>query len=156
MGNMGTRLMPFYDRVMDRLILTDDGCLEFQGSRTPFGYGKIKPRKGSPLTAHRVVYEHVTGTTLTDGEIIMHTCDNPPCCNILHLRKGTKADNTADMVAKERTSHGESHWNHKLTEDQIREIRTDTRSQRELGKVYGVAHSSIWKIKNKVQWKEVQ
>lgn len=83
----------------------------------------------------------------------MHTCDNPPCCNPAHLRLGTIADNTADMVAKGRQARtsGEAHWsrhqpdrvvrgerhyaygkpgrrgldhpNGRLTDDQVREIR---------------------------------
>ena len=34
---------------------------------------------------------------------VMHTCDNPPCINISHLKLGTHAENMADMKAKGRT-----------------------------------------------------
>lgn len=36
------------------------------------------------------------------GMIVMHTCDNPPCCNPSHLVLGTQAENLADMRAKGR------------------------------------------------------
>ena len=146
---------PPYERVTRRLKLSKEGCLEFQGSRTNYGYGKVSsPGGGAPLTAHRVVYEHDVGG-LQEDEIVLHTCDNPSCCNPQHLRKGTKADNTADMVSKKRHQYGEARWNHKLTEDQVREIRKDSRSGRELGRAYGVSRSQIYRVKNRQRWKEV-
>jgi hypothetical protein len=36
--------------------------------------------------------------------VIMHTCDNPHCCNPRHLRAGSYADNIQDMYAKGRNS----------------------------------------------------
>ena len=38
--------------------------------------------------------------------VVMHTCDNPACCNPLHLRLGTTADNVADKWAKGRGKGG--------------------------------------------------
>jgi DNA-directed RNA polymerase specialized sigma subunit len=35
-------------------------------------------------------------------DVILHSCDNPPCCNPRHLIKGTQADNIEDMVTKAR------------------------------------------------------
>ncbi len=33
----------------------------------------------------------------------MHSCDNPRCVNVEHLRLGTQIENIADMVTKGRT-----------------------------------------------------
>lgn len=75
-------------------------CWEWQGNTTGSGYGVVI-RDGRRRVAHRAVYEEFVHE-IFDDEIVMHTCDNPPCCNPMHLRLGTQADNMADMVAKGR------------------------------------------------------
>lgn len=76
-----------------------DGCLVFQGARDRAGYGRVQV----PPTAlaHRVVYEHHHGP-LPSEVLVLHSCDNPPCVNIDHLRPGTHAENAQDKVERGR------------------------------------------------------
>lgn len=74
------------------------------GGLSPSGYGRIKVA-GKYLRVHRVAYELFVGP-IPAGLIVMHTCDNPPCCNPAHLKPGTNAENSADMVAKGRQRNG--------------------------------------------------
>lgn len=87
------------DRLWARVDKTGD-CWVWQGARTPWGYGVIYTGKGNART-HRVAFE-LTNGPIPPGLIVMHTCDNPPCCRPDHLKLGTHRDNTLDMVAKAR------------------------------------------------------
>lgn len=85
----------------------DRGYLEFQGFRIPNkGYGMVgvKPRPGrksSNETTHRVVYRGLRGP-IPEGWDVCHTCDNPPCCNPLHLFAAPRLVNLIDMRNKGR------------------------------------------------------
>ena len=43
---------------------------------------------------------------IPDGAVVMHMCDNPPCCNPDHLRLGTIEYNNTDCVEKKRNRFG--------------------------------------------------
>lgn len=75
------------------------------------GYGRFQrgDHAWNKKFAHRVAFDLFHGVT-TKGDnlscVIMHTCDNPPCCNPRHLRLGTAKDNSQDAVRKGRHAHG--------------------------------------------------
>lgn len=74
------------------------GCHEWAGAKTKAGYGVFTVADVTVL-AHRLAYRMNGGES---AEVVMHTCDNPSCCNPDHLVGGTYADNMADMDAKGR------------------------------------------------------
>jgi hypothetical protein len=76
-----------------------NGCWEYQGPRRKDGYGFYN--WGNDKLAHRIAYRLACGE-IPKGMVVMHTCDNPPCCNPAHLKLGTKGDNNRDMFAKQR------------------------------------------------------
>lgn len=79
-----------------------DACWAFVGSHTKKGYGQFSqgPRGGRVRwMTHRAAYYSVHGAL---PPVVMHTCDNPGCCNPMHLVGGTQAENLADMWAKGR------------------------------------------------------
>lgn len=83
------------------------GCWEWTGCRNKQGYGVVciaikKVPTGIP--APRIQWMHHHGE-LQKGDVIMHTCDNPPCINPTHLLRGTQADNMKDMRAKRRENY---------------------------------------------------
>jgi hypothetical protein len=82
-------------------LRTEDACWPWPGTRNTAGYGVVS-WLGWPFMAHRIAFELANGP-LEDGEIICHRCDNPPCCNPLHLYAGTHKDNARDRW--ERTGH---------------------------------------------------
>jgi hypothetical protein len=79
-------------------------CWTYSGATRPGqggrGYGQIgSGRKIIPT--HRLAYELEYGP-IPEGLVIMHKCDNPPCCRPDHLQAGTQAENNWDKIKKGR------------------------------------------------------
>lgn len=92
--------------------------------RDDYGYGDLNVN-GRHLKAHRLSWEFHFGQ-IPDGLKVLHTCDNPPCCNPGHHFTGTDADNSADMMSKGRWNgpRGAQHHKSKICETQVHEIRS--------------------------------
>lgn len=88
--------------------------------------------------------------------VVMHKCDNPSCVNPQHLGVGTSKENTRDAVRKGRMSHGEEHYSAKLTEEQVRQIRTNSMGRNEASRHFGVSWKMITKIRQGVSWRLAQ
>lgn len=86
---------------------------------------------------------------------MLHRCDNPPCCNPEHLFLGDRADNAADMTAKGRKPVGDARWNTRLTDEQVRAIRADRRTEREIAEAYGIHSTLAGQIRRRQAWKHV-
>ena len=80
---------------------SEDECWEWVGGKDTYGYGIIMIDQVS-WRSHRVVYT-LTYNTIPDKLCVLHSCDNPACCNPKHLWLGTKQDNSIDMVKKRKT-----------------------------------------------------
>lgn len=92
---------PLDVRLARTVFKTSCGCHIWTGATFSNGYGAIG-HKGRTRRVHRVVYELAHNTTLTSDQILLHSCDNPLCCNPQHLTVGTNKQNTHDCLAKGR------------------------------------------------------
>ena len=139
-----------------------DECWLWQRSLTVRGgYGRFKIN-GKTIRAHRVSFE-LHHRILLPGECALHNCpagDNPACCNPTHLWAGANADNSADMVAKDRQARlkGEGNGGAKLTEADviaIRSLHIKGETQRSLSRKFKVANQLVSMIVNYKIWKHV-
>jgi HNH endonuclease len=130
--------------------VTESGCWEWQGSRTPKGYGILNVGHGERDGAHRVSFTVHNGA-IPAGAVICHRCDNPPCINPAHLFPGSQTENLADMQGKgrERYRSGQHHGMAKLSDADVTAIRlahSRGSTYGELAAIYGVTASNIGRI----------
>lgn len=133
-----------------------DTCWVWNAARNTRGYGTFR-WEGRTVSAHRVAYELHYGP-IPEGMSICHSCDNPWCVNPAHLFLGTHAENMADMKVKGRAVGfaGESHPSAKLTEEDVRAIRSDsTHTWKQLAAQYGVTAGLIGHVKRRESWTNV-
>jgi hypothetical protein len=132
------------------------GCIEWTGACDEDGYGKFT-KKGWPDRAHKAAYIVAHGD-IPEGQIVRHTCDNPPCINPQHLVAGTFADNAADRVQRERFNRESNRFNRvRLSMDLAREIRVKHSqgvSRCALAAEYGVGADQISRVIHHNNWKE--
>lgn len=135
-----------------------DACWIWQGGGRP--YGRIVLDDGKLGVAHRVSYELHTGMTIPDDLLVRHlVCDNPMCVNPRHLALGTSADNSADMVAKQRNPRGTQHKRAKLTPTAVREIRrlaAERFSLTDIARHFGVHRGTVASVVKRETWGHVQ
>lgn len=159
-----------------------DDCWEWIASRHTWGYGQIgTPGSSKPIYAHRVSWEFTHGA-IPDGLFVLHSCDNPPCVNPRHLHLGTHDENMAEMRERKRgvegakrrfREHPETHPRHidptpsqgennpaaQLTEDAVRNIRSDYSTGQyrytDLALKYGVSLPAIAKVVTRRTWQHV-
>lgn len=107
------------------------------------GYGAFGYTSTDIRRAHRYAWE-ITRGPIPEGAFLLHSCDNPLCVNPSHLRPGTTADNSQDAVDRNRTTLGR--WK-VLPPERVSEIRSDTRTIREIAADYGVSNGYVSRLK---------
>lgn len=76
-------------------------CWPWRGEKYSHGYGRFVTTKGD-YRAHRVAWVIVNGVEPDPLNVVMHACDNRPCCNPAHLTVGSNHENILDCIAKGR------------------------------------------------------
>lgn len=127
------------------------GCAEWPKTCSRNGYGVFQAQ-GVALAAHRVAYFLATGDA---PRVVRHTCDNPPCVCVSHLRGGTQSANMLDAAAKGRAVRGERNHNARLRDEDVRAIRASSRAQTALARDYGVTRQAIHRIVRGPGWAHV-
>ncbi len=120
------------------------------------GYGVFFGRVGEQTawSAHRYSWALHNGP-IPKGLCVCHTCDNRFCVNPDHLFLGTQLENIADRDKKGRQAVGERIGRSKLSEHEVRLIRSDGRTHSEIATDYGVVGRTVGNIKSGKAWGHV-
>ena len=102
-------------------IDTSGSCHVWTGQIDSYcgGYGKVS-YLGKEWLVHRLI-AHWNGLDI-ENKVVMHSCDNPACCNISHLSVGQHIDNSEDKVSKRRHRH-------MFTDEEVLFLRTSSTQQ---------------------------
>ncbi len=116
------------------------GCCDKQG----YGFAWYEEKW---VHASRVAY-NLTHKIKLGKWHCRHTCDNPPCCNPRHLRRGTRRQNALDAIKQGKVA--------KLTRKQVAWARRECsrgHSQSKLARVLRVSQATVNKLVNKITWR---
>jgi hypothetical protein len=145
-------------RFWSRVDRKREGCWEWQGLRTEDGYGRAWLH-GTIHRAHRVAWAAVEGDL--PGVMVLHTCDNPPCCRPSHLFLGDARVNSHDARAKGRLVKppdptGERNPSAILTEETVSQIKAlEAWPRADVAECFGVSKSCLQDIYKGRTWAHV-
>ena len=142
------------------------GCWQWTGAVNNKGYG-IYWNTGKNLSVYKTLLAHRVSWVLRFGAIargllVLHRCDNTRCVNPDHLFLGTQKDNITDSLLKGRHRYGclrgESHPESKLTNSDVREIRSliGTMSFCAIARKFNVNNTAIHHIHKGRTWVHVK
>lgn len=137
-------------------------CWIWTGNKCGSGYGTItKATRSVPISAHRASWILNVGP-IPKGMCVLHNCpggDRRDCVNPNHLWIGTQSENINDSVIKGTIPIGERHYWHKLTNNDVREIRNKyipySVTMRQLADEFHVSISSIQGVLERRYWKHI-
>ena len=137
----------------------ENGCIEcISHCKDKDGYTRIRYKEKHDRL-FRVLYIQKYGE-IPKCLVLRHLCNNAWCCNINHLKVGTQKENAQDMIKCGRSmlgkhnisAQGEKNKNHKLNNQQVKEIYKSNEKAIILAKKYNISKNNIYYIKNKIQW----
>jgi len=106
--------------------MASEPCVLWEGAVTLNGYGLVNCKhegKWKNFYVHRLACEFANGPPPPGKNDAMHSCDVRNCYEPSHLSWGSRGDNMRDAKRKGRTQRGSGHWNAKLTEARVAELR---------------------------------
>ncbi len=144
-------------RFWERVTKMEGGCWNFQTKDENTVYGRFSAA-GRTLVAHRVAYLMTHGS-IPDGKVLIHSCDNPMCCNPAHLSVATQSENMVDMVSKKRREYeGSKNPSSDFTEEDVLNIKRllfEGKKVKDVAAQYNVTFQSIYQIGRGKDWTHV-
>lgn len=143
--------------LIEAVKIETDECILWPYSVREYGYGIVR-WKGKCWRAYHVALLLV-GRELPKKPLeIRHLCGRHGCVNPRHLKVGTAKENQADKLIHGTHNRGERQWQHKLTEQGVREIRAliaQGIKYEDIAAQYDVSRTTISHIRHRKAWAHV-
>lgn len=140
---------------------TDDKCWPWMNDTVGgLKYGRFSVRDGEKVVGfrcNRLAFYYANGFWPV---FACHKCDNAICCNPAHIFDGTPLENMQDMHRKGRQKppNGERHWNSKLGELEVLEIRrrySNGETQSKIATSFGCSRPMVSMIVTRKSWSHI-
>jgi len=153
-------------QLMENVKISEKGCWEWQRQIDKDGYGFWGLPSIKMQRVHRISWFLHNGK-IPEDMLILHHCDNPPCCNPEHLYVGTVKDNLRDSIERglfpfgpnpKKAQKGEKNPKAKLTEDMVKYIRflcDKGFNKKEMASFFNVHITAIRNILLKKTWRHI-
>lgn len=109
-----------------------------------------KNSKKSYFPVHKIIARVFLGEVPKKMDICHNNGDRSDN-RVSNLRYDTRKNNLSDAISHGTRIQGEAHYNVKLTDDQVKEIIKDGRTQKIIASEYGVRQSHISRLKRRTQ-----
>lgn len=150
------------DKYYQEVVLRYDGddCLIWPHARDKKGYAtfsakKKQGRERPTQSVARRVCEDIFGTPFPEAQAA-HSCGKGHlgCVAKTHLRWATPTSNQRERVLHGTSNRGERHANVKLTETEVRKIRSlqGIHTHKAIGEKFGVTESAVYSILSRKTW----
>lgn len=153
---LGERAIRNYWRKVQKF--GENECWIWIGGTPSDGYGAFTVNGRQHVATHIALV--LDGKPRPDApyDLALHgDCSNPACVNPRHLRWGNAHANAQDRMRLDRNNfaRGEQSGSNKLTEEQVRYIRTCGKTGVALAKELGVSTATISLVKNRMIWTHI-
>lgn len=143
-------------RITSRTVMKENGCIEYGVNGWAHKYGLVSitlDKVSKSVPAHRAMWMAANDRLdLPSSVYILHSCDNPRCVNLDHLRAGTPKEKAEaeDCVSGERRAR--QHKPHSrvrvVSDETIRAIRAATGSNRSVACEFRVSPGYASRIRS--------
>lgn len=147
------------ERFWEKVVITETGCWEWIGSKTPKGYGLFAVATKHVVQVHVYAFTEWVGP-VPPGHYVLHRCNNRACVNYEKcLYSGTQKQNMADREAAGNHVRGEASKRAKVTEEDVQEMLRSRAEGEKLGSIalrHGLHPAHVSRITRGLQWAHAQ
>jgi hypothetical protein len=132
-------------------------CWLWTGAVYLDGYGCVPSTLFGTRKAHKVAAIVSNIVENASDYMVLHRCDNPPCCNPKHLYRGDFIDNLRDRCSRGRSPlRPGNEGKIQLLPKDVAVIRSiENRTNSSVAKEFGVDPETIRRIRKLISWRGI-